>query len=118
MERALLVACNYRLKGRGMDSCSVELPTIKTECKSPAAPPWRNYDQCIYWYETRYVVEGRFIFRIIYEHCIRLLGRQQGPLLFTTTLLPGEKLKSFHYDRHRRIRSTQDIYSVHTSLRQ
>jgi thermitase len=55
---------------------------------------------------------------IVYEHCLQLEGRKQGPLLFTTTLLPKEKLRLYHYERYRRARSETDIVSVHTSLRQ
>jgi hypothetical protein len=100
------------------ECCKVELPDIPAECVSPAAPPWLPFSQCIVWYETRYVRSGRILYRIIYEHDLCMVGRQQGPLLFTMTLLPGESLKLYHYDRYRRTKSTTDLYSVHTSFRQ
>jgi hypothetical protein len=98
--------------------CDVDLPDIPAECVSPAAPPWVPFSQCIVWYETRYVRSGRIVYRIIYEHDLCMIGRQQGPLLFTMTLLPGESLKLYHYDRYRRTKSTTSLYSVHTSFRQ
>src|SRR5262249_15220468 len=100
------------------DPCVVELEPVDDQCVSPAAPPWLPFNQCVFWYETRYVGQFPLIFRVVYQHCAKLLGRQQGPLLFTTTLLPGEPLKLYHHDRYRRTRATKDTYSVHTSWRQ
>jgi hypothetical protein len=100
------------------DLCKVELPDICPECLSPAAPPWLPFSQCIVWYETRYVRVRDILYKIIYEHDLCMLGRQQGALLYTTTLLPGESMKLYHYDRYRRTKSTSDLYSVHTSFRQ
>src|SRR6185295_10337689 len=57
-------------------------------------------------------------FRVTYEHRLCLLGKQHGPLLFTTTLLPGETLKLYHSDRYRRITSTQQRFSVQTTFMQ
>ena len=102
----------------GEELCEVELPDIPAECVSPAAPPWVPFSQCIVWYETRFVRSGDILYRIIYEHDLCLVGRQQGALAYTTTLLPGESLKLYHYDRYRRTKSTTDLYSVHTSFRQ
>ncbi|MCI0623913.1 MAG: S8 family serine peptidase [Acidobacteria bacterium] len=119
-ERALLVACQYG-KGKGEGPCdfpSICLPAIPKDCIAPAAPPWQPFDQCILFYEPRFVGDREIQIRIIYEHCLRLLGRQQGPLLFTTTLLPGETMRLFHYDRYRRVRSATQTLSAHTSFRQ
>lgn len=119
-ERALEVACDY---GRMAEEAPCAVPTIDypcvpEECVAPPAPPWKPFDQCIYWYEPRYVDLRDFQFRVIYEHCLRLLGRQQGPLLYTVTLLPEETVKLYHFDRYRRVRSATERVSVHTSLRQ
>jgi thermitase len=62
--------------------------------------------------------DRRLQVRVIYEHCLRLLGRQQGPLLYTTTLLPGESVRIFEFDRFRRVKSSTERVSVHTSFRQ
>jgi thermitase len=99
-------------------------PAHCPECISPAAPPWLPYDQCLTWYESRVLTiplkdrERVLQLLLVYEHCLQLIGRKQGPLLFTTTLLPKEKLHLYHYERYRRGRSETDIFSVHTSLRQ
>ena len=113
--------------------CHVELPVPDDCCVSPCDPPWRKDEQCIYWYETRFFrvpIRGDnqpgaadlgriFIeFRIIYEHKLCLLGKQHGPLLFTQTLLPGEKVSLYHSDRYRHITTETDRFSVQTTFTQ
>lgn len=113
--------------------CHVDLPVPDDCCVSPCDPPWRKDEQCIYWYETRFFripIRGDnqpgaadlgriFIeFRIIYEHKLCLLGKQHGPLLFTQTLLPGEKVTLYHSDRYRRITTEVDRFSVQTTFTQ
>lgn len=119
-ERALLVACSYgREKEAGPCAIpSICFPEIPSECIAPPAPPWKPFDQCIYWYEPRFIGDREVQVRIMYEHCLRLLGRQQGSLLYTTTLLPGESLRLYHYDRYRRVRSETQRLTVHSSFRQ
>jgi thermitase len=111
------------------------LPIPDACCVSPCEPPWRPDEQCLFWYETRFfrVPLGRgndpagatfanlsnFIeFRITYEHKLCLLGKQHGPLLYTQTLLPGEKVTLYHSDRYRRITTETDRYSVQTTFMQ
>jgi len=115
--------------------CHVDLPVPDECCVSPCDPPWRKDEQCIYWYETRYFKVpirtdnqpgatdvGAFRiyieFRIIYEHKLCLLGKQHGPLLFTQTLLPGEKVTLYHSDRYRRITTETDRFAVQTTFMQ
>src|SRR5262249_37421053 len=80
--------------------------------------------RCQYFYEARAFDLGRLQdrlrlqLRITYQHCLRLLGRQQGPLLYTTTLLPGEQVRIFEFDRYRRMRAATARVSVHTSYPQ
>jgi thermitase len=57
-------------------------------------------------------------FRVTYEHKLCLLGKQHGPLLYTQTLLPGEKVTLYHSDRYRRITSETDRFSVQTTFMQ
>jgi thermitase len=64
------------------------------------------------------VQDRRLQTRVVYEHCLRLLGRQQGPLLYTVSLLPGEKVRVYEFDRYRRVKSSTERVSVHTSFRQ
>ena len=93
------------------------------ECRGPSPVPWLEKDRCMYFYEAR-VFPGRgdrrerLFLRVLYEHRMCLIGRQQGPLLYTTTLLPGETVDLYQEDRYRRVRSQEERVSVHTSFRQ
>jgi Subtilase family len=142
-ERAVLVACSSGSACKDSDARCVEVPIPDACCVSPCDPPWRPDEQCLVWYETRFfrvpiarqdtptVPRGREFagaalaaviptieFRITYEHKMCLLGKQHGPLLFTVTLLPGEKVTLYHSERYRRITSEQDRYSVQTTFMQ
>ncbi len=134
-ERALLVACSSAETWTDYGPCGVKVPTPDACCVSPCDPPWRPDEQCLFWYETRFfrvpIVRGKdftnvsvaalnnFIeFRVTYEHKLCLLGKQHGPLLYTQTLLPGEKVTLYHSDRYRRITSETDRYSVQTTFMQ
>jgi hypothetical protein len=94
------------------------------ECRGPKPIPWLAFDRCMFFYEARIFDAGRdpdrrqLLVRVTYEHCLRLIGRQQGPLLYTTTLLPGETVQLYEFDRYRRVRSEEERMSVHTSFRQ
>jgi thermitase len=83
------------------------------------------------WYETKFlrVPIGRqqenlaatalreyIEFRITYAHKLCLLGKQHGPLLYTVTLLPGEKVTLYHSDRYRKITSDQERFSVQSTF--
>ncbi len=135
-ERAVLVACASAETCKDAGPCCVEVPTPDVCCVSPCDPPWRPDEQCMSWYETRYfrvpiargdntpattafVAARDFIeFRIAYEHKLCLLGKQHGPLLYTQTLLPGEKAILYHSERYRRITSETDRFSVQTTFLQ
>jgi subtilisin family serine protease len=126
-ERALLAACAggddgaaQRCRGCGGE-CAEETPE---ECRGPAPLPWLDPHRCMYFYEARVFDADRIDdrrrlqLRVTYQHCLRLLGRHQGGLLYTTTLLPGETVELYEYDRYRRVRSDQERMSVHSSFRQ
>ncbi|MDM0048890.1 S8 family serine peptidase [Variovorax sp. J22R115] len=127
VERALLQACageetckDDECTGCG-GTCAEPTPE---HCRGPKPVPWLPFDRCMYFYETR-VFDGvardaqqRMRLRVTYQHCLKLIGRQQGPLLYTTTLLPGEEVRLFEFDRYRRTRSETQRMSVHTSFRQ
>jgi subtilisin family serine protease len=123
-ERALLAACARDDKCRGTCSgCGGEcLADTPHECRSPAPIPWLPYDRCLYFYEGRVFapdrLQERLQLRITYEHCVRIVGRQQGPLIYTLTILPGEEITLYEYDRYRRVRSETERVSVQTSFRQ
>lgn len=129
VERALLEACasGCDCEDEACSGCGgqcEETMATPAPCRGPAPVPWLAFDRCMYFYEVRVFDGGtandrqRLRLRITYEHCLKLVGRQQGPLLYTTTLLPGEKLKLYEYDRFRRTRAETQRVSVHTSLRQ
>lgn len=129
VERALLAACKEEdcacdeaCNGCG-DTCTDPTPE---ECRGPTPVPWLAHDRCMYFYESR-VFDGsagdlagqqRLRLRVTYQHCLRLIGRQQGPLLYTTTLLPNEEVRLFEHDRYRRTKSATQRVSVHSSFRQ
>lgn len=121
--------------GEETERCSVRLPKPDPCCISPCEPPWLKDEQCLRWYETRYFRVplgkdrgnvGAFVnvareyleFRITYEHCLCLVGKQHGPLLYTVTLLPKEKVTLYHSDRYRRVSSEQDRYAVQSTFMQ
>jgi subtilisin family serine protease len=125
-ERALLAACAAEPVGaadcRGCGGeCTEKTPE---ECRAPAPLPWLDPHRCMFFYEARVFDAGRVDeqrrvqLRISYQHCLRLLGRGQGGLLYTTTLLPGEAVRLYEYDRYRRVRSQTERLSVHSSFRQ
>lgn len=132
-ERALLVACASAQSCKANGPCMPDVPEPDPCCVSPCDPPWRPDEQCMVWYETKLfrapigradnvafaAVLSNFIeFRITYEHRLCLLGKQHGPLLYTQTLLPGEKVTLYHSDRYRRITTETDRFSVQTTFLQ
>lgn len=133
-ERALLAACSID-ECRTAGPCGVALPKPEACCVSPCDPPWRPDAQCMVWYEDKYLrvpivrrdkqpvavttpTNNYIEFRVTYEHRMCLLGKQHGPLLFTTTLLPGETIRLYHSDRYRRITTAQQRFSVQSTFMQ
>jgi Subtilase family len=122
-ERALLAACALDEEEEGEcigcgNGCADQTPG---PCRGPSPVPWLTADRCLTFYEGRTFDAGldrRLLVRIIYEHRLCLIGRQQGGLLYTTTLLPGEEVKIYEFDRFRRVKSDTERVSVHTSFRQ
>lgn len=127
-ERALLKACEEGCdcEEAGCSGCGGRCGDDTPEaCRGPKPVPWLPFDRCMYFYEARTFGGGndnsalqRLRLRVTYQHCLRLVGRQQGPLLYTTTLLPGEEVRLFEYDRYRRTRAESQRVSVHASFRQ
>ena len=128
-ERALLEACSTTGEEgsvcEGCDGCGdCCVGSSDADCIGPRPVPWQPYDRCQFFYEGRVfslpIINDRepLRIRVIYQHCLKLIGRQQGPLLYTTTLLPGEKVRLYEFDRYRRVRSETQRVSVHSSFRQ
>ena len=123
VERALLAACALIAREkRRCTGCGGEcVEGTPTECRGPGPVPWLPFDRCMYFYETRVFDDRgqeRLQVSVSYEHCLRLVGRQQGPLIYTMTLLPKEEVAIYEYDRFRRVRSETQRVSVQTSFRQ
>jgi hypothetical protein len=103
-------------------------------CVSPCDPPWLPDETCLFYYDSRlfrrplvrdqadpvlFDRQQPFIeFKITYEHRLCRKGKQHGPLVYTVTLLPGEKVNLYHSDRYRRTTSEQDRYSVASTFMQ
>ena len=134
-ERAVLAACSRANGHKNGEACSVHVGEPEPCCVSQCDPPWRPDEQCMVSYEEKLFrvpigrdqpilvaalpVRTNYIeFRVTYEHRLCLLGKQHGPLVFTTTLLPGETVNLYHSDRYRRITSVQERYSVQTTFMQ
>lgn len=106
-----------------MSPSSKNIVTSESEsngsCVGPKSLPWKSgpLTQCF-----RQIVYLTFSdnchFRVILCHCLTLEGRRAGQLLYSTTLLPGEKQKIYTYDRYRRIRKAEERMSIQTSFKQ
>jgi thermitase len=98
------------------------------ECFGPDPVPWLPWKHCFRLYEFRTAVvpvgkEGvaklrldRLLIRVRYEHALCLLGRKQGPIVHSLTLLPKEEVRIFESDRYRRTTSATQRFSARTSF--
>ncbi len=124
-ERALLAACAPG--GRSDEACH----GCGGNCVEPHAGglprpgplPWLPATAAMFFYEARVFDAGqpsdrRLQIRVTYEHCLRLLGRQQGPLLYTMTLLPGEEVSCTSSTATAASARRSERLSVHSSFRQ
>ncbi len=115
-------------------ACCVDLEPDPC-CVSPCDPPWCSDEVCVVCCETRCLCvpiqrdcecpgttipagKGTIELRVMYEHRLCLAGKQHGPLLFTQTLLPGEKVTLVHHERYRRVTGETDRFSVQTTFLQ
>lgn len=98
------------------------------ECIGPEPVPWLSWKHCIKFFEFRYGfvplrgdtpatnAGARVEIRLRYEHSLCLMGRKQGPIVHSLTLLPKEEIRIFEYDRYRRSTSETTRFSTHTSF--
>jgi thermitase len=97
------------------------------ECMGPEPVPWLSWKHCFHFYELRQGVvpignetgiagRERLIIRVKYDHELCLLGRKQGPIVHSLTLLPIEVLRVYEFDRYRRSTSATTRFSVRTSF--
>ena len=95
-------------------------------CDGPPPTPWLSWKHCFKIYEFReYVIrfdqtaatvrEGIKI-RARFEHALCPMGRKQGPIVHSLTLLPQEEVKIYEYDRYRRTTSTSARFSQRSSF--
>jgi thermitase len=107
----------------------VTLTTQDARCQSPCDPPWLSGPSCTTFTEIRSStllllppppgqIPGHIDFSVTYTHTLCLIGKQQGGLAYTLTLLPGEKMTLYHSDRYRRTTSETQRYSVQTTFAQ
>jgi len=98
------------------------------ECIGPEPVPWLSWKHCFKFFEFRYgaipldrpsivaVRQERLIIRIRYEHQLCLVGRKQGPIVHSLTILPREEIRIYEYDRYRRSTAVTDRFSVRSSF--
>lgn len=98
------------------------------ECLGPEPVPWLSWKHCFRFYEFRMgaipidrelaakLHLERLVIRIRYEHAFCLLGRKQGPIVHSLTLLPKEEIRIYEYDRYRRTTSETARFSARSSF--
>ncbi|MBI1333898.1 MAG: hypothetical protein GC165_13575 [Armatimonadetes bacterium] len=98
------------------------------ECLGPDPVPWLSWKHCFKFYEFRMgaipidrelaakLHLERLVVRIRYEHAFCLLGRKQGPIIHSLTLLPKEEIRIYEYDRYRRATSESARFSTRSSF--
>lgn len=109
----------------------VTLPTQDACCQSPCDLPWRNGPTCTTFTENKTLAvpiagspsvgdfgRGLVTITVTYTHTLCLTAKQRGPLAYTLTLLPGEKMTLYQSDRYRRTTSDTERFSVQTTFSQ
>jgi thermitase len=98
------------------------------ECFGPEPVPWLSWKHCFKIYDFRTAAvpvdkaeadaarQERIVIRVRYEHSLCLLGRKQGPIVHSLTLLPKEQVRIFESDRYRRSTSATSRFSTRTSF--
>jgi len=98
------------------------------ECYGPEPVPWLSWKHCFKIYEFRTITiplgdkaatvarNERVTIRVRYEHAMCLLGRKQGPIVHSLTLLPQEQVRIYEFDRYRQSTSVQARFSQRTSF--
>jgi hypothetical protein len=54
--------------------------------------------------------------RAVYEHALCPMGRKQGPIAHSLTLLPGEQVRIVEFDRYKRTTKVEQRFSVRSSF--
>jgi thermitase len=95
-------------------------------CSGPPPTPWLSWKHCFKIYEFReYVIrleqaaatlQAGIKIRARFEHALCPMGRKQGPIVHSLTLLPQEEVKIYEYDRYRRATSTSARFSQRSTF--
>ena len=96
-------------------------------CSGPPPTPWLSWKHCFKFYEFREIVvplksgavdvaRERVRVRARFEHAFCPMGRKQGPIVHSLTLLPQEQVKIYEYDRFARSTSVTSRVSQRTSF--
>ena len=95
-------------------------------CSGPPPTPWLSWKHCFKIYEFReYLIrleqaaatlQAGIRIRARFEHALCPMGRKQGPIVHSLTLLPQEEVKIYEYDRYRRATSTSARFSQRSSF--
>jgi hypothetical protein len=95
-------------------------------CDGPPPTPWLSWKHCFKVYEFReYAIrltqdsvaarEGIKL-RARFEHALCPMGRKQGPIVHSLTLLPQEEVKIYEFDRYSHATSTSARFSQRSSF--
>ena len=96
-------------------------------CDGPPPTPWLSWKHCFYIYEFREFglpnVKGAEIaavreikIRARFEHALCPMGRKQGTIVHSLTLLPQEEVRIYEYDRYRRSTSMSSRFSQRSNF--
>jgi hypothetical protein len=95
-------------------------------CEGPPPTPWLSWKQCFKIFEFReYVLRPNLAavaairelkIRVRFEHALCPMGRKQGGIVHSLTLLPQEEVRIYEYDRYRRSTSTSARFSQRSNF--
>jgi len=97
-------------------------------CDGPPPTPWLSWKHCFNIYEFReYVIRlgvggaeiasAREIkVRARFEHALCPMGRKQGQIVHSLTLLPQEEVRIYEYDRYRRSTTATSRFSQRSNF--
>lgn len=94
-------------------------------CDGPPPTPWLSWKHCFKIYEFReFTVHlGESVaarqgikIRVRFEHSLCPMGRKQGPIVHSLTLIPQEEVRIYEYDRYRRSTSTTARFSQRSTF--
>lgn len=95
-------------------------------CEGPPPTPWLPWKHCFKIFEFReYVIrlseraavaQAGVRIRVRFEHALCPMGRKQGPIVHSLTLIPQEEVRIYEYDRYRRSTETEARFSQRSNF--